>query len=195
MLSFAKGRLAPDAFSKVQSAVPGSEEMISSFESSGESSGAGLLGAVSGLAGNLLGGKAGEGADLLAMLSRAGLDHNQVMAFLPKALEMLRQYLPPEVSRKSQGAHPRRGRGFARHRGRIARVRCPVPAGERVGVAGATHRRIPSVAPTPARSSTLRASATTGSGRILGLSPSFSTSGLRPGTRRPITDIKGARAR
>ena len=106
ILSFAKGRLAPDAFSKVQSSVPGSGEMLSSFEASGESSGAGLLGAVSGLAGNLLGGKAGEGADLLAMLSRAGLDHNQVMAFLPKALELLRQYLPPEILEKVKGLIP-----------------------------------------------------------------------------------------
>ena len=106
MLSFAKGRLAPDAFGKVQSAVPGSGEMISSFESSEGSSGAGLLGTVTGLAGNLLGGKAGEGADLLAMLSRAGLDHNQVMAFLPKAFEMLRQYLPPEILEKVKGLIP-----------------------------------------------------------------------------------------
>jgi Protein of unknown function VcgC/VcgE (DUF2780) len=106
LLSFAKERLGHDTFSKVQSSVPGSGEMLSSFESSGESSGAGLLGTVSGLAGNLLGGKAGEGADLLAMLSRAGLDHNQVMAFLPRAFEMLRQYLPPEILEKVKGLLP-----------------------------------------------------------------------------------------
>ena len=61
MLSFAKGQLPPDAFGKVQSAVPGSEEMISSFESSGESSSPGLLGTVAGLAGKLLGGQGGQG--------------------------------------------------------------------------------------------------------------------------------------
>ena len=53
-----------------------------------------------------MGGKAGEGADLLAMLSRAGLDPNQVMAFLPKAFEMLRQYLPPEILEKVKGLIP-----------------------------------------------------------------------------------------
>ena len=71
--------------------------MISSFESSGESSSPGLLGTVAGLAGKLLGGQGGQGADLLAMLSRAGIDPNQAMAFLPKAFEMLRPFLPAEV--------------------------------------------------------------------------------------------------
>jgi len=111
LLSFAKGRLAPDTFGKVQSAVPGSGEMLSSFEASAESSGGGLLGTVSSMAGNLLGGKAGEGADLFGMLSRAGLDHNQVMAFLPKALEMLRQYLPPEILEKVKGLIPAEAEG------------------------------------------------------------------------------------
>ena len=47
------------------------------------------------------------------MLTSAGLDSNQMMAFLPKALELLRQYLPPEILEKVKGAHPA---GCLRHR-------------------------------------------------------------------------------
>jgi hypothetical protein len=97
LLTFLKGQLGPEAFGKVESAVPGSEGLLSAFESGAGSSGQGLLGAVTGLAGKLLGGQAGEGANLVSLLSRSGLEAGQIQAFLPKAFELLQNYLPPDL--------------------------------------------------------------------------------------------------
>src|SRR4051794_7029669 len=82
LLQFVKGHLGPEAFSKVQATLPGAEEMTAAYESE-KGSGGGLFGALAGLAGNLMGGQAGEGAKLMGMLSQAGLDPQQVQAFLP----------------------------------------------------------------------------------------------------------------
>ncbi len=102
LLSFLKKELGDETFDKVQSSVPGAEGLASSFESApppSESQGS-LLGMVSGLAGKLLGGKAGEGADLLSSLSKLGFKPEQVESFLPKALELIRSYLSPELVQK-----------------------------------------------------------------------------------------------
>ena len=55
---------------------------------------------VSGLAGKLLGGKAGEGADLLSSFSKLGFKPEQIEAFLPKALELIKSHLSPELLQK-----------------------------------------------------------------------------------------------
>ena len=55
---------------------------------------------VSDLAGKLLGGKAGEGVDLLSFFSKLGFKPEQIEAFLPKALELIKSYLSPELVRK-----------------------------------------------------------------------------------------------
>ena len=61
---------------------------------------------VSGLAGKLLGGKAGEGADLLSSFSKLGFKPEQIEAFLPKALELIKSYLSPELLQKIMAALP-----------------------------------------------------------------------------------------
>ena len=61
---------------------------------------------VSGLAGKLLGGKAGESADLLSSLSKLGLKPEQIEAFLPKVLELIKTYLSPELIQKLLAALP-----------------------------------------------------------------------------------------
>ena len=52
---------------------------------------------VTALAGKLLGGKAEGGAELLASLSKLGFQPGQIEAFLPKALEFIKNHLPPEL--------------------------------------------------------------------------------------------------
>lgn len=104
LLTFIQGHLGPEGFGKVQAAVPDTPGMMTSFELEKESPG--LLGTVSDLAGKLFGGRAGEVADLLSMLSRAGLDAGQIQAFLPKALEYLRNNLPADLLDRIQAILP-----------------------------------------------------------------------------------------
>jgi len=106
LLSSLQGHLGPEAFGRVQAAVPDAPELIAAFESGKGATGPGLFGKAAQLAGNLLGGRAGGGANLLAMLSQAGLDTDQVQAFLPKALEQLRGVLPPDLFDQIQAVTP-----------------------------------------------------------------------------------------
>src|SRR5262249_45917853 len=102
LLSFLKKELGEETFSQVQSSVPGAEGLTSRSESEAppaESQG-NLLGMISDLAGKFLGGKAGQGADLLSMLSRLGFKPEQIEAFLPKALELIKSHLSPELVQK-----------------------------------------------------------------------------------------------
>jgi hypothetical protein len=108
LLSFLKKELGDETFSKVQSSVPGAAGLTSSFESSApaaESQG-GLFGMVTDLAGKLLGGKAGQGADLLSMLSKLGFKPEQIETFLPKALELIKNHLPPDLLEKILASLP-----------------------------------------------------------------------------------------
>jgi len=58
------------------------------------------------LAGKLLGGKAEEGADLLSSLCKPGFEAEQIEAFLPKALELIKNHLPPDLLEKLVAALP-----------------------------------------------------------------------------------------
>jgi hypothetical protein len=97
LLSFLKEHLGDETFGKVESAIPGVEQMISNFTSSPEASKGGLFETVSAIAGKLFGGKAEEGAKLLASLTKLGFQPEQIQAFLHKALELIKSYLPPEL--------------------------------------------------------------------------------------------------
>jgi hypothetical protein len=108
LLTFLKKELGTETFAQVQSSVPGAAGLTSKFESSPppvESQGS-LLGMVSDLAGKLLGGKAGQGADLLSMLSKLGFNAEQIEAFLPKALELIKSHLSPELVQKVLASLP-----------------------------------------------------------------------------------------
>ena len=52
------------------------------------------------------GGKAGEGADLLSSFSKLGFKPEQIEAFLPKALELIKSHLSPELLQKILTALP-----------------------------------------------------------------------------------------
>ena len=64
------------------------------------------MGMVSGLAGKLFGGDAGNAAHLLTDLSRFGLGAEQIQAFLPQAFEQLKAYLPAELLEKIKAVLP-----------------------------------------------------------------------------------------
>jgi Protein of unknown function VcgC/VcgE (DUF2780) len=108
LLSFLKKELGDETFDKLQASIPDASRLTSQHESSPESapSQGGLFEMVSGLAGKLLGGQAGAGTDLLSSLSKLGFKPEQVEAFLPKALELIRTYLSPELLQKVLAALP-----------------------------------------------------------------------------------------
>jgi hypothetical protein len=108
LLSFLKKELGPETFDKLQASIPDASRLTSQHESSAESApaGGGLFEMVSGLAAKLLGGQAGAGADLLSSLSKLGFKPEQIEAFLPKALEMIKTYLSPELLQKIIAALP-----------------------------------------------------------------------------------------
>jgi hypothetical protein len=102
LLSFLKKELGEDTFDKVQSSIPEASRLTTNYESSPEppQPQSGLFEVITGLAGKLLGGKAGEGADLLSSLSKLGLKPEQIEAFLAKAIALIKSYLSPELVQK-----------------------------------------------------------------------------------------------
>ena len=79
--------------------------MLSAYEPD-RGAGSGLMGMVSGLAGKMFGGNAGNGAHLLADLSHVGLGAEQIEEFLPQAFESLKEYLPAELLERVKAALP-----------------------------------------------------------------------------------------
>jgi hypothetical protein len=108
LFSFLKKELGAETYTEVESSVPGAVNTLKTFEESPEPAhgSGGLLGMVGELAGKILGGKTGEGAELVATLSKLGLKPQQVESFLPKALELIKTYLRPELIQKILAALP-----------------------------------------------------------------------------------------
>jgi hypothetical protein len=111
LLSFLKKQLGDETFNKLETSIPGASALKTQYESAPETEGAapshgGLFEMVSGLAGKLLGGKAGEGVDLLSMFSKLGFKPEQIEAFLPKAIELIKSHLSPELTQKLLAALP-----------------------------------------------------------------------------------------
>ncbi len=111
LLSFLKKELGEENFDKIKNSIPEASALTSHYESAPEPEAAapsqgGLFEMISGLAGKLLGGKAGEGADLLSSLSKLGFKPEQIEAFLPKAIELIKSHLSPELIQKLLAALP-----------------------------------------------------------------------------------------
>ncbi len=105
LLIFLKKELGEETFDKLKTSIPNASALTSNYESAPESPAAApeqisVFEVVSGLASKLLGGKAGEGADLLAALSKVGFNPEEIAAFLPKALELIKSHLSPELVEK-----------------------------------------------------------------------------------------------
>jgi hypothetical protein len=111
LLSLMKKELGEETFDKLAASLPDAHALTSRYESAPESPAAApaqvnVFEVVSSLAGKLLGGKAGEGADLLSSLSKLGFKAEQIEAFLPKALELIKSHLPPDLIEKLLAALP-----------------------------------------------------------------------------------------
>jgi hypothetical protein len=100
LLSFLKKEVGDETFSKLTATIPGAEGFLEKFSSSPAADSGGLLQAVAGLAGKLLGSKAADGASLLAALSKLGFTPEQIEAFIPKAIALIKTYLPPDLLEK-----------------------------------------------------------------------------------------------
>jgi Protein of unknown function VcgC/VcgE (DUF2780) len=98
ILSFLKQHLGEDVFERIQSAMPDASRSLERFESSPESQGGGgLLGTLTGLAGRILGGNAGDAGKLLESFSKLGFTPEQIEAFLPRALAFIQSHLPADL--------------------------------------------------------------------------------------------------
>jgi Protein of unknown function VcgC/VcgE (DUF2780) len=108
ILSFLKKELGDETFTEVESSVPDAANTLKTYQAAPEATQGqgGLLEMVTGLAGKLIGGKTGEGAELLATFSKLGFKPEQIESFLPKALELIKTYLSPELIQKIIAALP-----------------------------------------------------------------------------------------
>lgn len=111
IFEFLKKQLPPELFSALESALPQASGLINTnnLRPSGEpgaEADSGLLGSLVGLATKALGGKAADLGGLLEMLGKAGFSMEQAMAFVPKAIAMLQNLIPPELFQKILASLP-----------------------------------------------------------------------------------------
>lgn len=106
--SFLKKELGEETYTEVEASVPGAANSLKTFETAPEATQepGSLLGMVTDIAGKLLGGKSGAGAELLATFSKLGFKPEQIESFLPKVLELIKTYLSPELIQKVLASLP-----------------------------------------------------------------------------------------
>jgi len=98
LLNFLKVELGSERFDQLAAAIPGSAGMLeASPAAAGAPASGGLLSTIAAAAGKLLGGKTGQGLDLVAVLSSLGLSVQQIEACLVKSVELFEAYVPPEL--------------------------------------------------------------------------------------------------
>ena len=98
IVTYLKEHLPEGLSGQLMQSLPDSHALASSFEANkAAETGGGILGVVTGLASKVLGGDASK---LLGMLKSSGLDLAQIEAFVPKALELLKQHLPADLITK-----------------------------------------------------------------------------------------------
>jgi hypothetical protein len=96
VLGLLKLELPTDAFAKVSAAVPNADSMISSAADLTGHGSAGVLEAVKGAVGKLLGGSDPVAA-LTSQFTKLGMTPDQVTSFMPQVMEFLKNKLPPAV--------------------------------------------------------------------------------------------------
>ncbi len=78
--------------------MPDAAKYLDRFESAPESpGGGGLFESLAGLAGKILGGKAGEASQLLEAFNKLGFTPEQIEGFLPRALAFIQSHLPADL--------------------------------------------------------------------------------------------------
>jgi hypothetical protein len=118
ILDFCKGKLSPDAYARVSTAVPDADGMIADSTQAAQhaspqpTSGGGMFGGLTGAVGKLFGGGGGGGggaggmAEIAGKLMQSGFSIEQARSFLPQALGFLQDKLPPDVMQKLAGMLP-----------------------------------------------------------------------------------------
>jgi len=97
LLSSLKGNLPADLFGKVSQAVPNASTIISGFQAAAGKAEPSVMSSLTGLAGSLLGDKAGAAAGLMKNFGQIGFNADTVKAFLPLAMDLLSKKLSPDI--------------------------------------------------------------------------------------------------
>jgi hypothetical protein len=97
LLAMLKGRLDPEAFSRLKNSIPGADHMLSAFEAGAPSEGGGLLNTVKEMAGKLLGGDQDAASALKSHFARLGLSDDHLNSLVQKFYEMVKDKLPPDL--------------------------------------------------------------------------------------------------
>jgi hypothetical protein len=104
VLAVSKEKLPEDVFSKMKSAVPDADDAMKAAEAEEGSSGGGIIGAVSGLAGKIFGG--GGASAVLSKLSAFGLSAEQIKSFLGNVVGFFKEKLPADTMKKVNALFP-----------------------------------------------------------------------------------------
>lgn len=99
-MAMLKEHAGDDLFGKISSAVPGASEAATqgaAEEGPDAGGGGGMLGKLAGMASSALGGSAGSGLELGAVLSGAGLTTDQLGGFVSTVVEFLKDKVGDEV--------------------------------------------------------------------------------------------------
>jgi hypothetical protein len=122
LLTLLKSRLSPDAYARLKSAIPSSDDMLASAQDKIQWSGAGTLEGVKNVAGRIFGGQ-DPAAALESHISNVGVSADQLKSMLPKLHDMLAKKCPRMFWRKSEstcrGSAPRKRSPFRRKRRRL----------------------------------------------------------------------------
>jgi hypothetical protein len=96
LLTMLKSKLDPAAFAHLQKAIPNSDQMIAGFEDKKQWA-SGLVDAVKGAAGRVLGGEQDPAAAIKSHFASIGLSTEHLKSLLPTLHEKLAGKLPPQV--------------------------------------------------------------------------------------------------
>jgi hypothetical protein len=97
IFGFLERHLDPGIIGKIRASLPGGTELPEGAEAGEAKEGGGVFGTLSRVVGKAVGGRVGEGADLVSTLSATGLGLDQIKTFLPKLVALLEAHLPPEM--------------------------------------------------------------------------------------------------
>jgi hypothetical protein len=112
LLAALKHALPAESFAKIEGAIPGAASMLADTEAQGEPSSGGVLGAIKDMAGKLFGG--GSLGALPTHFAQLGFSAEQVEHFIPQAVDLLKDKLPPDLMKQVSGLLPEE-KGAAAH--------------------------------------------------------------------------------
>ena len=101
IIAFLKEHLPEGLSGQLMQSLPDANALATTYEENkGPEPGGGLLGAITGLASKVFGDGGADASKALGMLKQSGLDLEQIKAFVPKALELIKEHIPAELYEK-----------------------------------------------------------------------------------------------